>query len=558
MSMTRLTAPFIVGLLIVLAAQAAVPVVPRFGILEVAFEAQGQYANPYRELEAEAELIPPFGPARRIPLFWDGGSTLRLRFSPDLIGIWRYTVRSSDAALDGSRGVFRCVPSNRRGSLQLMSGYPHHFQYQNGEACWFFGDTAWALFCDMPEERHHRDAAFHYLRTRASQGFTVVHSMLLSESGHGNSGGVPFHDIAAERLNPAYWQEVDARLRYANELGLVVGLALAWGDKARKEPWAWSRFPNIEARRRYARYVAARYGAFDVYFIVAGEWHAEARTRKGSSESEIFQEFLQIGSALQYADPHGRLIAIHPMSYHGSVREFAMAPWMGFGDYQQNYARLHDRALISVSLGRPVVNSEYGYFLRDADGDGIPDKDNSLSVEDMRHASWDVAMAGAYLVTGFGTTYFGGYRDPGPFDVDTPRNHPWEEQVQYLKRFFTQLEWWRLIPSDHILRCAVPRSNDRRVESKQASRVFRLLRPPETVYWAMQAPGEVYVVYYRGLDQPLELELDSRPGRFTVELYDPRTGGTQALGVTEINRVYQHVPRSREDWVLLLRRVLDR
>jgi len=529
--------------------------VPRFGIFEVGFEAQAHYANPYRDVEAEAELMPPSGPVRRIPLFWDGGATFRLRFSPDEIGIWKYTVFSSDRGLNGRSGIFRCVPSDRRGSLQLMRAYPRHLQYQNGEPCWFMGDTAWALFCDLPEERHHRESAFHYLRTRASQGFNVVHSMLLSESGHGNSGGPPFHDIATERLNPAYWQEVDTRLRYANQLGLVVGLALAWGDKGRKEPWAWSRFPDTEATRRYTRYVAGRYGAFDIYFIVAGEWHAEARTRKGAAESEIFRKFVQIGSVLQQADPHRRLIAIHPMSYHGSVREFASAPWMSFGDYQQNYAHLHERALLSVGLTRPVVNSEYGYFLRDADGDGIPDKDNSLSVEDMRHASWDIAMGGAYLVTGFGTTYFGGYRDPGPFDVDTPRNDPWEEQIQYLKSFFTPLEWWKLIPSDHILRSAAPRSSDRRLESRQASRVFRLLRPPETVYWGMQVPGEVYVVYYRGLDQPLEIELHSRPGIFSVEVYDPRTGRTQALGNIDIERLYQHAPRNREDWVLLLRRL---
>ncbi len=31
--------------------------------------------------------------------------------------------------------------------------------------------------------------------------------------------------------------------------------------------------PHDEARLRFARYVVARYAAFDVLFLVTGEWH---------------------------------------------------------------------------------------------------------------------------------------------------------------------------------------------------------------------------------------------------------------------------------------------
>jgi hypothetical protein len=78
-------------------------------------------------------------------------------------------------------------------------------------------------------------------------------------------------------------------------------------------------------------------------------------------------------------------------------REFNEARWMDFGDYQQNYADLHTRALESRRLGKPVVNSEYGYLLRDQNGDAVPDKDNSTSLESMRFATWDIVMAGAYV-----------------------------------------------------------------------------------------------------------------------------------------------------------------
>jgi len=427
-----------------------------------------------------------------------------------------------------------------------MQGFFHHFQRQNGDPFWFLGDTAWALYTDTLQEGHNRETAQHYIETRAAQGFNVLHSMLLSEAGDGNSGGPPWHDLPAERLNPAYWQEIDCRVAYANAKGMVCGLALAWGDKQKKEPYAWRRFPSLAARKRYARYIAARYGAYDVYFIVSGEWHAEIRTRP-SSEQAVRAEFIEIGNCLHAADAHQRMIAIHPMTSHGSVREFNRAQWMSFGDYQQNYQRLHERMLNSRVFNKPMVNSEYGYFLRDRDGDGVPDKDNSTSLEAMRHATWDIVMAGAYVVTGFGTTYFGGHRDPGLFNVDAAQNDPWERQIAYVKQFFTGIEWWQLEPHDELLRCPTPRMND--------TRELKRTRPPRMVYWCLAQPGRQYLLYVRGMRQPVTLSLEGTTASLRVRLYNPRTGGYTDLGSTIPWEDYSFHPPGTEDWVVVLDRI---
>jgi hypothetical protein len=213
-----------------------------------------------------------------VPLFWDGGATWHLRFSSDVIGTWQWHTRSSDSGLDGGSGTFEVVPSDRKGSLRSMNGYPHHFERQDGSRTWFLDETAWSLYVDNVEQQHDRAAAEHHLDVRAAQGFNVVHGMLMSELGWGNAGGVPFGDMAAERINPSYWQEVDHRLAYVNSKGMVGGLVLAWGRKRRDdlEPFAWDRFPDLAAKTRYARYVAARYSAHDVCWIVTGEWNASA------------------------------------------------------------------------------------------------------------------------------------------------------------------------------------------------------------------------------------------------------------------------------------------
>lgn len=398
--------------------------VQKFGIFETSFKSSGSYNNPYLDLNAEAEIKRPDGKLWKIPLFWDGEQTWKLRISPDMEGKWSYRVICDDKGLRNKNGSFVCEPSDLKGSIQAMTGFPHHFERQDGSRFWFMGDTGWLLFTDDPDEKFDRAASERYVSARAGQGFNVIHTSLLTETGDGNSRGKPWDSLAIEKLNPGYWQEVDRRIEYANSKGVIIGLALAWGNKRGREdvePYSWGRFPSMEARKRYTRYVAARYGAYDVYFLVAGEWTGEVRTRKQSTEEEIRGEFTAIGDELKNADAHRRMIGIHPMSAIGSSREFNSSSWMSFGDYQQNYRELHTRILESVRFDKPVVNSEYGYLLRDQNGDGVPDKDNSTSIDAIRNATCDIVMTGGYIVTGFGTTYFAGNRDPGPFDLDAPK-----------------------------------------------------------------------------------------------------------------------------------------
>jgi hypothetical protein len=530
-------------------------------MFEASFTHTGTYVNPYVELAATARFTEPDGrTTRSIPLFWDGGDTWRARFSPDKTGQWTWGVRSNDPGLDGKGGSFKVVDSGNRGGICPMEGHPHHFQHQNGEPMWFIGDTAWALYTDNEEKGHNRAAVERYIDARAAQGFNVVHSMLISESGWGNCQGDAFEDLQAERINPAYWQEVDERLAYLNRRGMTGGLVLAWGDKG-KNPNDWREFPSQEARLRYARYVAARYSASDVYFVVAGEWNADIRHTEGLAEEQARSDYREIGEAIQHSDPHDRMIGIHPMIV-GTVREFAPEPWMGFGDYQQMYSHLHAEVLASRwsrcasrlygrHLGKPVVNSEYAYYLRDQDEDGVVDKHNSFDLDTIRHATWDIAMAGGYFITGFGSTYFGGLRNPGPFDVDAPQNALWESQVQQVKQLFTDLDWWRLEPRDDLVSASVKRGEDRRIEHESYTRP--LLAPPEVTYWALAEEGRQYVCYVRGVSGKVMLSLGQGTGRtYQLRQFDPRTGEYREIGIQKRGDRIEYIPPNAWDWVLVI------
>ncbi len=527
--------------------------VPRFGVYERTFKHAGHYTNPHVEVWAIAQFVAPeVNTSTYVPLFWDGDKRWKFRFSPDRVGRWAWTITSNDEQLHGRRGRLTVMTSGRHGGVRPMKESPYHFQRQDGSPFWFLGDTAWALYTDNEQEQHDRASVKHYLDTRAKQGFNVLHSMLLSEAGWGNAEGPPFLDVGAEEINPAYWKEVDARVRLVNRHGITAGLVLAWGDKKGVEPFAWSRFASDEARYRYARYIGARYGAFDVFFIVSGEWHAEVRQRRGVSREQVRREFIIIGQALSDGDAHDRMVSIHPMTAEGSVREFVGAPWMSFGDYQQNYDALHARILKSRRFDRPVVNSEYAYFLRDANGDGVVDKPNSFQVDDIRHASWDIVMAGGYLVTGFGTTYFGGHRDPGPFHVDAEKNDIWESQVQHLRQLFESLQWWTLCPADEAIASDIPRSQDRRRRVDHNGRTLSIRAPPATAYWLLADAGDTYVAYIRGCGAPVRITAE--PGNYVVRQFDPREGRFEELGIAKVDGEYAYSTPDERDWLIILRR----
>jgi hypothetical protein len=510
--------------------QASVSDIPRFGMFEKAFEHAGAYENPYKDVTATAALCRPDGKQWTIPLFWDGGAVWRLRISPDLAGQWSYSIRSADAGLDGQRGSFRCVESKLRGGIEPMKGRPLHFQYQDGTPMWFFGEKAWRVLQTEPAKKLNHETAMHHVDVRAEQGFNYMHTELAGTGGiegGGNEGGELFLDAAGEIINPAFFQEVDGRLSHINERGLVFGLVLLY---AMGNPY-WKSLPDDDARLRFARYVVARYAAFHVVFLVTGEWQYML------GDVELFRA---IGREIRETDPHGRMIGIHPgPSYVGvSSQEYAADDWMSFGEYAQAYFapageeandahRNELRKFLKDARrhGKPVVAAEYAYYLRDANGDGRVDKEHSHTRESFRRASWVIPMGGAYFVTGFGSTYFGGRREPGPFLVDNPRHQDALADLDRLYKFFTALDWWLLEPRDE------------------------LVRPDGGYAYCLADVGRTYVVYVAG-SRGAELKLPA--GEYSAQRYDPRTGERADLPVATSGAMRLAVP-DMQDWVFLVK-----
>ncbi|VXD22847.1 exported hypothetical protein [Planktothrix serta PCC 8927] len=492
--------------------------IPALGIFEQGFIHSGNYQNPYTEVEAIATLTTPQGQTQTIPLFWDGGKTWKLRFSPNIEGIWKWSIKSNDPGLNNKSGSFKTSPAQNKGGIQVNPKYPHHFIYQDGTPFWLFGDTHWTLYNQIPKEKLDRNSVQEYIDQRAKQGFNYIHSNLLSREK--NEGGLAFENLSEETLNPGYWQEVDSRIKYLNKKGITPMLFLSWAkDGGSKQDWR--AFPNQEARLRYARYIMARYSAFNVAFTVAGEWNEYGDK---SMYENIAQEMVKF-------DPHQRLIGIHPGERSYTVAEFAKEDWMSFADYQQNYTKLHERILEKLKYNKPVINSEYAYYLRDQNEDGKVDKPNSATLDEIRHGSWDIVMAGGYFVTGWGTTYFGGIRDPGGFNVNDPKNDDWEVQVQQIPKLFKSLDWWKFKPLE------------KRIKG-------------EGTHYLLANENQQYIVYVRDTKKPLSLALESETTvSYSIQIYNPRLGKFSDLpNFTGTNSITLQPP-TQEDWVFVLKKL---
>jgi uncharacterized protein DUF4038/uncharacterized protein DUF5060/collagenase-like protein with putative collagen-binding domain len=504
--------------------------VPLYDRFETQFTQTSKASNPYKHVTATVTFARPDGATVSVPMFWDGGSTWRVRFSPALTGTWSYTTSSSDEGLNNQSGTFDVIASANKGAIVQKPDAAYHFAYQDGTPVWWFGDTNWYQFSSIAAENLNRETANAYIDARAAQGFNVVHGLLYTTKG--NEGGSAFRSLRRESINPAYWQEIDQRIAYMNSKGVTAGLVLAWGFGSE----SWLDFPSDEARLRFARYIAARYSAYNVYFLTAAEWGFWPH---GPEHGEA--TFRNLAHEIANNDPHDRMIGVHAHTYDSQAETFADDTWSSFGDYQQYYGgavstvlasdanrhEMAERLAESRDHGKPVINAEYAYYLRDKNGDGDVDKESSHNLDDFRKASWVLAMTGGYFVTGFGSTYRGGLSHKGQFDVADEANNVAIEDLTLLRNFFSSHQWWTLEPRNDLVSGA-------------------------GYEYGLAAVGQTYLVYTTSTTAT-DLSLgEAPPATYSVRRFDPRTGEYADLGSHSGTGPVTLSSPDHQDWVYVV------
>lgn len=291
---------------------------PQWRMVEMAFEAEGDYANPYTEVEFWAEFVHEDGTVLRRPGFWDGGSTFKVRFAstrPD--GVWSWTTAASvnDPGLVGKSGKLNAAPARsdmpffRHGFWTIPYG-SRWMQYADGTPAVMVADTPWGI----PWRATH-DEVQTYAADRKAKGFNAALMMSVmpdmrmegprDRTRHfGFARG--FEDLPSghiNALNPDYFQYLD------RSVAILVdhGIAPVWQPVFHGYGWkglsvAGPVIPG-EEYARYCRYLVARYGAYPAMWLVLGDGHgAEPGIQPGGAAVEAWDAYRQ-PTGLHYG-PH--------------------------------------------------------------------------------------------------------------------------------------------------------------------------------------------------------------------------------------------------------------
>jgi hypothetical protein len=223
--------------------------VAKYSPCELRFEwSEGELPSgksPFRDELLNVAFRGPDATTYLIRAFWDGGRTLRVRFTPNQAGTWTYRITSVLKRFDNRQSTFAVADDSAPGFVAVAN--VRHWRTDNKQPhLWMSAEAPWV---DLD------DAAFRkWADARKSDGFTHIRGVLLTENSH---TGKPLS--ANSEPDVAYFSALDDRLLYANGLGLTLDLILADGSFLKT-----GAMDTPQQREPLVRYLVARYGALNV------------------------------------------------------------------------------------------------------------------------------------------------------------------------------------------------------------------------------------------------------------------------------------------------------
>lgn len=312
----------VVGLIAVAAciapsAAAEVHYTPANRMIEISFTSARTHADPFHEVELDVVFTEPGGRELRVPAFWAGGTSWRVRYASPRLGVHRYRSECSDKADAGLHGVADKVevvayqgdnPLFLHGPIRVAADR-RHFEHADGTPFLWLGDTWWMGLC---RRLHWPDEFKNLAADRRAKGFNVVQIVAglypdmpaFDERGRNEAGFPWLPDYA--RINPAYFDAADPRLAWLVDQGISPCIVGAWGYHL---PWL-----GVERMKQHWRYLIARYGAWPVTWCVAGEGTMPYYLSKNPKDDSAFQKrgWTEVAAFMRRTDPFHRMITIHP------------------------------------------------------------------------------------------------------------------------------------------------------------------------------------------------------------------------------------------------------
>jgi len=512
------------------------------------------YADPGNEVELDVVFTDPAGQEMRVPAFWAGGQEWRIRYAPRTTGTHRFRTICSDTDdpdLHDQRGTLHVSaytgrnPLFQHGPLRVAADR-RHLAHLDGTPFFWLADTWWMALCHRlrwPDDVQLLTA------DRVAKGFSVIQlvaglypDMPAFDPRGANEAGFPWEADFA-RLNPAYFDMADLRIRWLVGAGLVPCIVGAWGYLL-----LWT---GVERMKWHWRNLIARYGAYPVVWCLAGEGAMPyyLSTHKEEDRRAQIAGWSEVARYVRQTDPYHHPITIHATARASSRDQLSDDTLVDFDLLQtghDGYSALSDTAhLVVQALARPpqmpVVNGEACY-------EGILEGSRE---EVQRFLVWSCFLSG-----GAGYTYGAN----GIWQVNTrdapygPSPHgaswgdrPWEEayrlpgsaQVGIAKAALSRFPWWQMQPHQEWIEPAAGGDNWFAPFAAGIPRAWRIIYLPQPI------------VPWRSAAVVKALEPDVL---YRATYVNPGDGREHPIGVVQGASEWRlPTPPVMRDWVLILR-----
>lgn len=286
-------------------------------LIELTFTSARNYPDPFNEVTLDVLFTDPQGHEFRVPGFWDGNTTWKVRYSSPVAGIHHFhTICSEpgDKGLNGISGQVQVHPYTgknllfQHGALRVADDH-RHFAYGDGTPFFWLGDTWWM---GLTKRLAWPGDVQALAADRSAKGFNVIQIVAglypdmpaFDERGE-NEAGFPWEKEYA-RIRPAYFDAADRRIEFLAEQGFVPAVVGAWGYHL---PWL-----GKDRMEKHWRYIIARWAALPVVWIAAGEvdmpFYLSATKEADAQRQKV--EWTDIIRYMRKTDPFHRLITTHP------------------------------------------------------------------------------------------------------------------------------------------------------------------------------------------------------------------------------------------------------
>jgi len=317
-----------------ISAHTQVDTAPQWQEVELVFEAEQEYNNPYTDVEMAVEFSGPDGQELRRQAFWDGNNVWRVRFaSPAAAGEWIWRSISSettDSGLHGHSGTLRATEYSGENKLLLhgllrMSPEGRNVIHADGTPFLMIGDTPWALPFRGTEK-----SVTAYAQNRQERGFNTALLMSVQpdrrvdgpRDRNAEGGfGVAFEDLPdghLNELNPGYFQTLDGLIDILLDHGIVPVYNPVFQGFGWKGGQALGSHADPSEYSRYVRYLIARYGARPAMWLVVADGYGKEPVAAPA------------GQTVQEWDAYSQPTGIHYSPYDDLMPEWSDDPRFGF------------------------------------------------------------------------------------------------------------------------------------------------------------------------------------------------------------------------------------